>query len=189
MGIEPTRAPLPELENTGFRVMPTLKCDGGVNFRGMWGNVGMPWSLFGRDFESRPVAQRWRNTPLARHCRANPPNIIRVSKATSRMPAKQAVFMQQLSVTLTLRVAWHFAIYDHLCEIAISDIHPRQVIIASNITTSVSPLRIWPMLRYPQKPSARRNRLRTQNTSVRRYFRQWRPHGSTPVDSSCVAAC
>jgi hypothetical protein len=41
MGIEPTRAPLPELENTGFRVMPTLKCDGGVNFRGMWGHVGL----------------------------------------------------------------------------------------------------------------------------------------------------
>jgi hypothetical protein len=55
MGIEPTRAPLPELENTGFHVMPTLKCDGGVNFRGMWGNVGMRWSLFGRDFAPRPV--------------------------------------------------------------------------------------------------------------------------------------
>jgi hypothetical protein len=45
-----------------------------------------------------------------------------------------------------------------------------------------------PMLRYSQKPSARRNRSPTQNTLVRRYFRQWRPHGSTPVDSSCVAA-
>jgi hypothetical protein len=55
MGIEPTRAPLPELENTGFRVMPTLKCDGGVNSRGKWGNVGMRWPLFGRDFASRPV--------------------------------------------------------------------------------------------------------------------------------------
>ena len=41
MGIEPTRAPLPELENTGSRVMPTLKCDGGVNFRDMWGDVGI----------------------------------------------------------------------------------------------------------------------------------------------------
>lgn len=35
MGIEATRAPLPELENTGFRVIPTLKCDGCVNFRGV----------------------------------------------------------------------------------------------------------------------------------------------------------
>ena len=52
---------------------------------------------------------------------------------------------------------------------------------------SVSLLQIWPMLRYPQKSSARRNRSRTQNTLVRRYFRQWRPHGSTPVCSSGVA--
>jgi hypothetical protein len=41
MGIEPTGKALPELENTGFRVMPTLKCDGGVNFRGIWGHVGI----------------------------------------------------------------------------------------------------------------------------------------------------
>ena len=76
MGIEPTREPLPELENTGFRVMPTLKCDGGVNFRGMWGNVGMRWSLFGRDFASRPVdappcapsyAAAWRSTSQPLH--------------------------------------------------------------------------------------------------------------------------
>ena len=46
MGIEPTRVPLLEPENMGFRVMPTLKCDGGVPFRGMWGNVGMRWALF-----------------------------------------------------------------------------------------------------------------------------------------------
>ena len=115
-------------------------------------------------------------------------NIIHVSKATSRMPAKPAAFMQQPSATLTLRVAWHFGICDHLCEIAISDIHPRQVIIASNMRISVSPLRIVPMLRYPQKPSDRRNRSRRQNTLVRGYFRQWGPRGSTPVDSSCVAA-
>jgi len=76
MGIEPTRESLPELENTRFRVMPTLKCDGGVNFRGTWGNVGMRWSLLGRDFASRPVdapcgpldAAAWRSTsqPFAR---------------------------------------------------------------------------------------------------------------------------
>jgi hypothetical protein len=48
MGIEPTRAPLPELKNTGFRVMPTLKCDGGVNFRGMWDHAGMRLVVFGR---------------------------------------------------------------------------------------------------------------------------------------------
>jgi hypothetical protein len=55
MGIEPTREALPERENTGFRVMRSLKCDGSVNFRGMWGNVGMRWLLSGRDFASRPV--------------------------------------------------------------------------------------------------------------------------------------
>ena len=41
MGIEPARVPLSELESTGFCVVPTLKCDGGVNFRGMWVTVGM----------------------------------------------------------------------------------------------------------------------------------------------------
>jgi hypothetical protein len=55
MGIEPTRAALPEVENTGFSATTHPKCDEGVNFRGMWGNVGMRWSLFGRDFASRPV--------------------------------------------------------------------------------------------------------------------------------------
>jgi hypothetical protein len=41
MGIEPTRAPLPELENKWFRAMANPKCDGRVNFRGMWGHVGI----------------------------------------------------------------------------------------------------------------------------------------------------
>ena len=44
MGIEPTRAPLPELENKWFRAMTNPKCDGRVNFRvsrTIEGNVGI----------------------------------------------------------------------------------------------------------------------------------------------------
>ncbi len=41
MGIEPTRAPLPELENKWFRAMANPKCDGRVNFCGMWGHAGI----------------------------------------------------------------------------------------------------------------------------------------------------
>jgi hypothetical protein len=41
MGIEPTRDSPPKLENMGFLVVPTLKCDGRVNSRGMWGHVGI----------------------------------------------------------------------------------------------------------------------------------------------------
>jgi hypothetical protein len=55
MGIEPTRPTLPELENRWFRAMANPKCDGRVNFRGMWGHVGIR-----RRAESRvstPVAQ------------------------------------------------------------------------------------------------------------------------------------
>jgi hypothetical protein len=55
MGIEPTRAPLSELENGGFGAMAGAKCDERVNFRGMWGawwrdpihsgqwHVSLPW--------------------------------------------------------------------------------------------------------------------------------------------------
>jgi hypothetical protein len=43
MGIEPTRTALPELENKRFGARPNPKCDGRVNFRGTWGNVGMRW--------------------------------------------------------------------------------------------------------------------------------------------------
>jgi hypothetical protein len=39
MGIEPTRAVLPELENNRFGAMANPKCDQRVNCRGMWGNV------------------------------------------------------------------------------------------------------------------------------------------------------
>ncbi len=39
MGIEPTRATPPKLENTGFGVAPNPKCDWRVNFRVTWGNV------------------------------------------------------------------------------------------------------------------------------------------------------
>ncbi len=41
MGIEPTRAPPPALENKQFGAMTDTKCDGRVNFRGMWGHVGL----------------------------------------------------------------------------------------------------------------------------------------------------
>jgi hypothetical protein len=40
MGIEPTRAARPELENKRFGAMADPKCDGRVNFRRMWGHVG-----------------------------------------------------------------------------------------------------------------------------------------------------
>jgi hypothetical protein len=41
MGIEPTRAAPPELENKRFGATTNPKCDGRVNFRGMWGHVGI----------------------------------------------------------------------------------------------------------------------------------------------------
>jgi hypothetical protein len=41
MGIEPTRAFLPSLQNNRFDAMADAKCDWRVNFRGMWGNVGL----------------------------------------------------------------------------------------------------------------------------------------------------
>jgi len=41
MGIEPTRVTPPELEDKGFCLTPNPKCDGRVNFRGMWGHVGI----------------------------------------------------------------------------------------------------------------------------------------------------
>jgi hypothetical protein len=39
MGIEPTRAVLPEPENNRFGAMANPKCDQRVSFRGMWGKV------------------------------------------------------------------------------------------------------------------------------------------------------
>jgi hypothetical protein len=41
MGIEPTRAASPGLDNKQFGAAADLKCDGRVNFRGMWGHVGI----------------------------------------------------------------------------------------------------------------------------------------------------
>jgi hypothetical protein len=41
MGIEPTRAAPPGLENKRFGAKVDPKCDGRVNFRGMWGHVGL----------------------------------------------------------------------------------------------------------------------------------------------------
>ena len=41
MGIEPTRVAPPELANKQFGAKADPKCDGRVNFRGMWGQVGI----------------------------------------------------------------------------------------------------------------------------------------------------
>jgi hypothetical protein len=41
MGIEPTRAARPGLEHMRFCAMTDAKCDLRVNFRGMWGHVGL----------------------------------------------------------------------------------------------------------------------------------------------------
>ena len=41
MGIEPTRQAPPGLENKQFGTIADPKCDGRVNFRGMWGRVGL----------------------------------------------------------------------------------------------------------------------------------------------------
>jgi hypothetical protein len=41
MGIEPTRTARSELENIRFGAMANPKCDWRVNFRGMWGHVGI----------------------------------------------------------------------------------------------------------------------------------------------------
>jgi hypothetical protein len=39
MGIEPTRAFLPSLQNKRFGAIVDAKCDRRVNFRGMWGHA------------------------------------------------------------------------------------------------------------------------------------------------------
>jgi len=39
MGIEPTRKVVPDLENKQFGAITNAKCDGRVNFCGMWGHV------------------------------------------------------------------------------------------------------------------------------------------------------
>jgi hypothetical protein len=39
MGIEPTRAVLPELKNRRFSATANPKCDWRVNFGGTWGNA------------------------------------------------------------------------------------------------------------------------------------------------------
>ena len=43
MGIEPTRAAPPELGNRRFGATANPKCDRRVNFRGVWGHVGIHW--------------------------------------------------------------------------------------------------------------------------------------------------
>jgi hypothetical protein len=44
MGIEPTRAAPPGLENKRFGATADPKCEGRVNFRGMWGlSKATPW--------------------------------------------------------------------------------------------------------------------------------------------------
>ena len=49
MGIEPTRAARPALENKRFGTNAEAKCDWRVNFRGMWGNVGLRRSVSMRE--------------------------------------------------------------------------------------------------------------------------------------------
>jgi len=47
MGIEPTRAARSELGNMQFGAMTNAKCDGRVNFRRIWGYVGIHrWANF-----------------------------------------------------------------------------------------------------------------------------------------------
>jgi hypothetical protein len=41
MGIEPTGAAPQEPENKRFGAIADPKCDGRVNFRGIWGHVGI----------------------------------------------------------------------------------------------------------------------------------------------------
>jgi hypothetical protein len=41
MGIEPAGKAVPNLGNRQFCAMADAKCDWRVNFRGMWGNVGL----------------------------------------------------------------------------------------------------------------------------------------------------
>jgi hypothetical protein len=72
MGIEPTRAALPGLENKRFAAMANAKCDWRVNIRGMWGHVGLrrahPKTAPGRGnpFYSIGLCERpaWRETQL-----------------------------------------------------------------------------------------------------------------------------
>jgi hypothetical protein len=59
MGIEPTRAAPPEQENKRFGAMANPKCDGRVNFRGMWGRKtpSAPDLSLSRDYVRRhPLA-------------------------------------------------------------------------------------------------------------------------------------
>jgi hypothetical protein len=41
MGVEPTRKAPSMLENKQLGAIADSKCDGPVNFRGMWGHVGL----------------------------------------------------------------------------------------------------------------------------------------------------
>jgi hypothetical protein len=54
MGIEPTRAVLPEPENKHFGAMANPKCDWRVNFGGTWGDVGMHYAATWRS-TSQPL--------------------------------------------------------------------------------------------------------------------------------------
>jgi hypothetical protein len=49
MGIEPTRKVVPDLENKQFGAITNAKCDGRVNFRGMWGHVRTQGYIGARD--------------------------------------------------------------------------------------------------------------------------------------------
>jgi hypothetical protein len=64
MGIEATRAPRPGLENKQFGAKADPKCDGRVNFRDMWGHVGIREQAVVTDVCGRPAPLVWK---LARH--------------------------------------------------------------------------------------------------------------------------
>ena len=65
MGIEPTRAATPKLENKRFGATTNPKCDWRVNFRGMWVHVGIHrWAQpRARDYQSWVSDGPWGHDP------------------------------------------------------------------------------------------------------------------------------
>jgi hypothetical protein len=56
---------------------------------------------------------------LIRHCRANPPNIIRASKRTSRKTINKAVCARRPMSMLESSSSSRFPVFHHLCEVQI----------------------------------------------------------------------